>query len=355
MPLKLFKRKTRDGSDIWHYRGTIAGHRLRGTTGTADRKVAARIASEIENRHHKRHLDGPRETLTFPQAVAIYLKAGKPDKYLGKIEDYWKNTAVKKMTAGAIRQSAIDIYPNAGGATRNRQVITPTQAVINHCAELEHCPPIRIKRFKFEQKIKKPVSLEWVTTFVAHARPIIKALVLDMFSTACRFAEAHRQEWKDMDFQQRTVKIHDTKTGNERFAHMTLPLLAALANLPRNKKPFYPSETTLRRHWDEDVAATAKLVHGFERLTFHSCRHGFATKMLRDKVDPKTAAFLGGWADIGLFMKTYAHAMKDPTLTEGLFDTPVAHGKTVSRKNKGLPKREDPSGGTTGRVKPYGR
>lgn len=318
MPLKLFKRRTRDGRDIWHYRGSVAGHRLRGTTGTTDRKVAARIASEIENRTHKRHLDGPQKNLTFPQAVALYLKAGKSDKYLSKIEDHWKNTEVSKMTAGAIRQSAIDLYPNAGGATRNRQVITPTQAIINHCAELELCPPIRIRRFKFDAKIKKPVSLEWVTTLCAHARPVIKALVLTMFSTACRFSEAHRLEWADIDFQGRTIKIRDTKTGTERFAHMTQPLLVALANLGRDAKPFYWSESQLRRFWDEDVKAA-----GFERLTFHSCRHGFATKMLRDKVDPKTAASLGGWADIGLFMKTYAHAMEDATLTEGLFDTPL--------------------------------
>jgi hypothetical protein len=92
-----------------------------------------------ETRHYKRHLDGPQEVLTFPQAVALYLKAGKSDRYLDKIEDYWKNTLVKDMTKGAIKQSAIDLYPGCSGATWNRQVITPTLAVINHCAELERC------------------------------------------------------------------------------------------------------------------------------------------------------------------------------------------------------------------------
>jgi hypothetical protein len=73
IPLKLFKRKTRDGKYIWHYRGTVAGNRLRGTTDTTDRKIAARLVSEIETRHYKRHLDRPQEVLTFPQAVALYL------------------------------------------------------------------------------------------------------------------------------------------------------------------------------------------------------------------------------------------------------------------------------------------
>jgi integrase len=327
MPLKLYKRKTRDGRDIWHYRGTIAGHRLRGTTGTTDRKVAARIASEVENRHHKRHLDGPQEVLTFPQAVVLYLKAEKSDQYLDKIEDYWKNARVKDMTAGAIKQSAIDLYPGCSGATWNRQVITPTQAVINHCAGLELCSPIRIKRFEFETAIKTPVTLEWLDTLCAHARPVIKAMVLTMFATACRFCEAHRLDWPDLDFKNRTVRIRDTKTKKQRIAHMPQPLLVALANLPRDKAPFYRSETTLRRHWDEDVATTAKAVPGFERLTFHCCRHGFATNMLHKGVDPKTAASLGGWDDIALFMQTYAHAMTDRTLTDKLFDTPLTRGE----------------------------
>jgi hypothetical protein len=41
----------------------------------------------------------------------------------------------------------------------------PTLAVINHCAELQLCPPLRMKRFKVDTKIKKPVTLEWINAF----------------------------------------------------------------------------------------------------------------------------------------------------------------------------------------------
>lgn len=339
MPLDIYRR-----GKIWHYRGTVAGDRLRGSTGTADRGLASRKASEIERAHYKRHLDGPEEVLTFPQAVTLYLRAHTPTKrsraYLDKIEDHWKDARVKDITPGAIRQSAIDIHPDASGATRNRQVITPTQAIINHCAGLDLCAPVRVKRFKFTAKIKKPVTLDWLNTFCDHARPIVKALLLDMFATACRFNEVHRHVWRDYDLRARTIAIRDTKTGKERSAHMPQPLLVALANLPGDRKPdskvFDWSETSLRRFWDEDVAKTAEAVQGFERLTFHSCRHGFATKMLRDGKDPKTAAWLGGWDDIGLFMKTYAHAIQDPTLTEDIFDTLATQPKTRRRKIKGL-------------------
>jgi integrase len=254
------------------------------------------------------------------------------------------------MTAGAIKQSAIDLYPGCSGATWNRQVITPTQAVINHCAELELCSFIRIKRFDFEEKVKTPVDQEWLDTFVLYARPMIKALLLVMYATGCRFCEAHRLSWKtDIDMKRRTIKIRDTKTKKTRIAHMPQPVLVALANLPRERqaytqgdayldRPFYLSESRLRIHWDEDVAKAAAAVTDFERLTFHCCRHGFATSM-RKGVDPKTAAARGGWDDIGLFMKTYAQAMEDATITDKLFDTPLTRRESPLQQKQEVRKK----------------
>lgn len=331
MPLKIQKR-----GNTYHYSGTVAGRRLRGTTGTAEKARAERIAAEREAEEWKRHLDGPRAVLTFAKASILYRTSGKETRFLEKIEDYWKNTLVKDMTAGAIRQSAIAIYPDAGPATRNRQVITPTRAVINHCAELEMCPPIRVRRFKFEQKIKKPILLDWLDTFCAHARPLTGALATFMFATACRISEARRVEWDDINFHARTILVRKTKNKKERLPHMPQRLLVALANLPRERKPFAEAETTLRRWWDADIEATAKAVEGFQRLTFHSCRHGFATAMLRKGVDPKTAAELGGWDSVTLFMETYAHAMPKARMTDGLFDENLTQPIKTINNNKGI-------------------
>src|SRR5262245_53209891 len=116
MPIKIYKR-----GDIWHYRGTVAGRLLRGTTGTARKEIALRIAAEHEAKHWKGHLDGPSSVLTFAQAAMLYRAAGKQDRFLRLIEDHWKDTPVRSINAGAIRQSAIVLYPTAGPATRNRQ------------------------------------------------------------------------------------------------------------------------------------------------------------------------------------------------------------------------------------------
>jgi integrase len=326
MPLKIFRRK---GGTVWQYAGTVAGDRLRGSTKTASREIAARVASEIENRHWKRHLDGPEDTLTFPKAVGLYLKAGKSERFIWKIEDYWKNTKIKDMTAGAIRQSAIDLYPGVSGATWNRCVIVPTQAVINHSAELDLCPRVRVKRFPFEKKIKQPVTLEWLDAFCAVADLHLGALATFMFATGCRIAEARRVEWADIDFKERTVLIRKTKNKRQRLPHMPQRLLLALANLDRDQKPFGAAYTTLRDAWERTRKAA-----NLNRLTFHSCRHGFATKLLHDGIDVVTVAKLGGWESAQQVLDTYGHAQDDPKLTDGLFDEFLTPPSNRAKRNQ---------------------
>jgi len=59
------------------------------------------------------------------------------------------------VTAGAIKQSAIDLYIRAVAGRRGiGKVITPTQAVTNHCAELELSRSSGSSVFYFETATK---------------------------------------------------------------------------------------------------------------------------------------------------------------------------------------------------------
>jgi integrase len=314
MPLKIYRRH---GSPVWQYRGTLAGHRLRGSTGASDRQTAERIASSIEDKFWKRGLDGKEKALTWPKAAALYLQAGKPTRYLVPLSKYWGDVAVKDINAGSIRQAAINLYPSAKNSTRNRQVIVPMLAVINHCAELQLCPPLKMKRFKVETKIKRPATLEWINAFRAHAdRTDVGVLALFLFATGARITEALSVRWDDIDFRKRTVLIRQTKLGSEREAHLPTDIFLALAQLPRDREPFNIAYTTFRKAW----ARTAKRA-GIEPLTFHSCRHGFATSLHDKGVGVKTIAKAGGWKSAQHLFQTYLHADEDATVTDRLFDT----------------------------------
>jgi len=329
MPLKIYRRP---GSLVWQYRGTLAGHRLRGSTGATNKEAAQRIASAVEDKFWKRGLDGKEKALTWPKAAALYLSAGKSSRYLVPLSRHWGNVAVKDINAGSIRQAAVDLYPTAKNSTRNTQVITPTLAVINHCAELQLCQPLRMKRLKIDTKVKKPVTLEWINAFRAAAdRTDVGVLSLFMFATGARVSEAFAVRWEDIDLRKRTVLIRQTKLGNERTAHLPPELFVALANLDRDRPPFAIAYMTARDAWSRAVKSA-----GIEPLSFHSCRHGFATALHHKGVGVKTIAKVGGWKSAKQLFETYLHADEDATVTDRLFDAPSDTSKTEAETDQKL-------------------
>lgn len=258
------------------------------------------------------------------QAAIAYRQSGKPTRFLTKIEDHWKDTLIADMSAEAVRQSARKLYPGAKGATWNRQVIVPTQAMINFAAGFKWCLPIKVKRFPVETKTKKPATHAWVESFAANASLHLGALCLFMFGTGARIGEACALTWADVDLSSGTVVIHQTKVLDTRTAHLHPRLIAALANIGGNRCPDdavfrYAGPGSVKQVWDNAVERA-----GIVRLTPHSCRHGFATTLLHKGLDVKTVAKLGGWKDAGTVLRTYAHARDDMTLTNVLFDTNLA-------------------------------
>lgn len=326
MPLKLKKR-----GDIWHYTGTVAGRRLRGSTKTSQRAEAEKEANRIESKWLHRDRFGIADTLTFAQAAIEYRKEKGAKRYLAFVEDYWKDTPVKEITRGALTRAAIALLPNAAGAYRNRAVIVPTLAVVNYAAKLDLCAPLKAERFKETTKTKEPVTAEWLEAFMAHASPHLGAWACFMFGTGARPSEALAVRWRDVDMAKATAKIVMSKTGgDERVAHLPPRVIAALANIPGERDPDaqvfpYAARDSTVDPWDVAVKRA-----GIKRLTAHCCRHGFATTMLHAGYDPITVAELGGWKDAAQLFKTYGHAMKDRTVTNALFGTSRAHGTLAS-------------------------
>lgn len=264
----------------------------------------------------------------------LYRQAEKPTRFLAKIEDYWKDTAVKGITSGAVRQAAIALHPKAGAATRNRQVIVPTQAVINHAAKLDLCRHLKVQRFPVVTKTKEPATWEWVQKFMAVASPHLGALACFMFLTGARISEALDVRWEDVSLHDRRAIIRQGKLGGEeRRAHMPPVLVAAIANIPSNRQPEakvfqYSSRDTAKPLW----RAACKRA-GVKQLSYHACRHGFATAMLHSGVDPITVAKLGGWKDAKHVFVTYGHAMADDTLADRITGTPVTQNVTQGEKD----------------------
>jgi hypothetical protein len=322
MSLTLYRR-----NGIYHYRGTVGPdgnrRRLRGSCKTANKDLAARQIAELEAGYWKGHFDGPAAVLTFSHACRLYRAAGKADDFLAAVEAHLKHTLVKDINEGTIQMMAKELYPDWSGASLNRAVIVPTQAVINHAAKLKLCSPIKVERYKEEKKVKEPVTLEWLADFRKEASPHLGAFALFMYLTGARPSEAIGVHWEDVDLTAQTVLIRESKLSKERVSHLPMQLVIALANLPRvdGRGVFvYRDRKDLRHAWEGAIGRA-----GIKLLTPHCCRHGFATGLLRRGVDVVTVAWLGGWANAAQVLKTYGHANKNPRLNELLVGTELTH------------------------------
>lgn len=248
------------------------------------------------------------------QAAIAYRAAQKSTRFLAKIEDHWKDTLLRDITGGAIRQSALTLYPAATGATRNRQVIAPTLAMINHAASLGWCSKISKKRFDISPKVKEPAALAWVRGFCDHASAHLGGLCIFMFGTAARVSVALRLQWSEVDLSAGTARLSGDKPKPwTRVAHLPPEIIAALANIPSNRNPDdlvfqYAGHGCVTKVWDNVVRRAA-----IAPLTPHSCRHGFATLMMREGFDVNTIAKAGGWKDPATVLRHYGHALDNKT------------------------------------------
>lgn len=312
--LTLYRR----GRVYW-LRGCIAGRRIHRSCRTSERAIAEQIKADRERREWKRHLYGAEAVLTFSAAAILYLKAGKSPRFLRPVMSFWKDTPVKDITAGGIRQAAVTLYPRASAATRNRQAIVPTQAVINHAAENELCSPIKVKRFPVQKTILPASSLQWLEAFAANSPPRLAALAWFLFLTGSRIGTATNLRWSDVDLSAGEAILRKPKGQDDARVHLPPFLVAALANLegPREewRRVFgWSGRGSVYKPWQQACARA-----GLPYIPPHRAgRHGFATGLLREGVDPVTVAKLGHWKSARHVYETYGHAIEDRTLTEKL-------------------------------------
>ncbi|UYQ71020.1 tyrosine-type recombinase/integrase [Pelagibacterium flavum] len=330
MPLELYPR---DG--IWWVRGRPAdsGDYIRRSLRTSDEAIAQAKVRAIEAQARKRAILGPdapkpEDEITFAACVVLY--DAQPDEvsYLIPINRKIGKMRVKDITPQFIRKLAKDFYPMASTDTWQRQVVTPVRAVINNAHDLGKCPPIRVRAFtkedrqrqdlfrgKESRKPRTPGSWEWLNAFKEHAGPRESALAHFMFRHGARISQSLAMtRSKDMDLSAGLVRLPMTKGHPAQWVELDPDEVAMIANLPppyrgaARDRVFYISggrSGALYRRWKEACDKA-----GIEYLPPHSAgRHGYGTEMIvRQGVDPISAAKEGRWADPSVMLKTYAHS-----------------------------------------------
>lgn len=354
--LELYRR-----GQTWWVRGRLEGEEryYRESLGTADEAVAKAKVRAIEGEARKRAILGrdapkPEDQLTLSGAVLLFPARGNDARYMSKVLLEIGDTRLRDITPKMVKQLARKLYPNASADTWQRQVIVPVRAVINAAHEEGYCPPIRIRAFTKNERMtqdrargkdsgvkKKPGSWAWVLAFRERADPRLGAMALFMFTTGARIGQTMAMKRKgDLDLFRKRVRLPAAKGHATQWIDILPEVAAAIGALPKpngkmnQERVFYWAGE--RSGWFYAEWKRACTEAGIEYLSPHAAgRHGFGTEtIVRQKIDPATAARDGRWSSAKVLLDTYAHAEDGSSSVQQAFQAGLAAARTKSVQKK---------------------
>lgn len=224
MHLRLVRRP---GSPFWYIRGVWRGRRIFESTGTTDRK----IAREVLERRQTALLAGDRHGLTFSGAIDSYLQAGGDERFVWRLNEYFKACPTAEITQAKIDAAAEALYPDATQATRNRQVYTPISSILRHAGIKLDLRRPKGARGSARTAWLAPEEAFALLSAAEALQPRFGALCTFLLYTGCRLSEGLRLEWADVDLQASLAHVRMTKNGDPRTVYLPEVVVAALANL----------------------------------------------------------------------------------------------------------------------------
>jgi integrase len=321
MSLRLVRRPK---SPYWIIRGTVRRIRVEESTGTDNKKAAEEIRAKREAELLAQSVYGRRATATFAQAALSYLENGGNKRFLSEVIRHFGTTPLARIDQDAIDHGARKIYPNASGATRDRQFYTPASAVLKHAAKRGWCSPIIMERPE-----KKPGRIRWITPeeaarLIAACNESLRPLMIFLLYTGARVGEALWLDWRDVDlrrghviFPVDAIKGRRTKNNEPRGVPLHPRVRAVLANLPHRDSEVFrrPDGLPYARLREGATSASdgirksfagALRRSGIQDFTVHDCRHTWATWHYAKNRDLLALQRLGGWKTLAMVTR-YAH------------------------------------------------
>lgn len=320
--LKLIRR---GDSPHWQITGSLQGHgRVRESTGTDSRAHAEAILAQRQKELLDRSVYGERATVTFAEAVNLYLDLGGEARFLAPLIERWGTWKLATITPLEVARAARDIYPGRKPATVARQLYTPVSSILTAAAKADLCAAPSFDRPKIEQTVVDVPNDDWFADLVhapigggppgskgyqrsAKARLRLIAIVLFMTTSGARVGDSVNVITRRVNRDTGLVLIPDPKNGDPFKVTLCGAALDALCALPVGK----PDDRVFgfKSRWAvNDAIHRICTRYGLRVYTAHKLgRHAFAARFLAEGntlADLKVAA---GWKSIAIVDRYYGH------------------------------------------------
>lgn len=325
MPNWTFRRKTqKDGQRIWYARSTQPVRGADGKIGYRAVERSTRTSSIQEAREVARQLDlafaeeankpapetpkASKGTMTFADAVGIYIESGYPTKFLAPIVQVIGLLPAKDIEQSDCLRVAREVYPGRTAATINRQVFTPISAVLRFVG----LAPV-LKRPHGHDALPTVDKAElptdgWYDAVLEHLSPPKRALMLLISLHGLRIGEALNRKPSDVDPKRWTLLLQKTKDGNPYTIKLSEPVIDALKAYEWRKGKWLfgtKERSNINRDFAKACAKANVQTYGTHKIG----RHSFAANVLAEGKSLPYLMQAGRWASLKAVAR-YAHLAK---------------------------------------------
>jgi integrase len=236
VPLRVRPRK---GSSILWITGTIKGHRVRESTGTAIPAAAETVRAAREAQLLEDAVFGRSPTVPFRTAADAYLKyqprghsQTRAVERLVQVLGHRPTRDISQVDADLARKQLC--RGNVTPATVVRSIISPLSAVLRFARTRRWCEAPFLDWPRIKDAPPSPMTPTQAEAVIAASAPHLAPILTFLFCTGARTGEAIGLDWADVDLMggRATFWEGSTKTGRRRVVQLVPRAVAALAALP---------------------------------------------------------------------------------------------------------------------------
>ncbi len=256
--------------------------------------------------------------VAFKDAAREYLEWSKAHKRSWQTDEHW----LKRLREVFTGKTLDDITPEAVERFKQKLIQTRTKATVNrHLALLRHLFNRRIEDYGYAGRnpVRKRTMFSEQNTRTRWLSPEEEGRLLTVvpapYAAFCKVAlytGARRGEllaarWDQVDTKRGLLTLPTSKSGKPRYIELSSVVLDTLARIPRHlgEPRIFPDCRNVTRHfpgWVEAAGLPGK-------VTLHTLRHTYASRLVLAGVDLVTIRELGGWSEKGglALVQRYAH------------------------------------------------
>lgn len=290
---------------IWYWRKMVDGHTVTRTTKTSDKRLAEQMAAKWEAEFLREVVVDGTKPVTVHQAIRAFMNARKGTGGYENVQTHmlwWQrlpNIPLKEVSLAQLQEIVAERMEKASHNTTCITIIY-WNALINFAVKQGWTGGIKLPNKKRVRTRMRFLSYEEEARLLEAINPkqykgkcekndiahqANADLVVSLLHTGARYSEIAHMTWDQVDLEKRTVYIRRKKGGTDTVLAMSEKLYEVMARRKATvDSPYvFPSKivTGNSYKWLEPALKAAKISDEGGRVTIHTLRHTYASRMLQ--------------------------------------------------------------------------